>query len=173
VTAARKRSGKAKRGFTLAAVAVGVLLLAGCARSAHSEAPRHGLADTAGEISLPVPKPAAPSEAQLALAVPGVTESYVGLASWYGRRFHGRPTASGSLFDMAALTAAHPSLPFGSRVRVTNLANGRSVTVTITDRGPYVEPRVIDLSRAAAEQLGFLDDGLARVRLDVLASSSG
>lgn len=166
------------RRVALAAAAGSLVLLTGCARSAHSEAPQPDPAG-AGEIALPLPKPAAPSEAQLALATPGVTESpsvresYVGIASWYGRRFHGRRTASGSPFDMAALTAAHLSLPFGSRVRVTNLANGRTVTVTITDRGPYVEPRVIDLSRAAAERLGFLDDGLARVRLDVLAEPAG
>jgi rare lipoprotein A len=98
-----------------------------------------------------------------------VTESFTGLASWYGRRFHGRRTASGEHYDMAALTAAHKSLPFGSRVRVTNLDNGRSVVVVINDRGPFVKRRLIDVSHAAAQRLGFLNHGLAKVRVDVLA----
>ncbi len=102
-----------------------------------------------------------------------VVASYVGLASWYGPGFHGRRTASGKRFDMAALTAAHRSLPFGSRVRVTNLANGRSVVVRINDRGPYVKPRIIDLSRAAARELDFLEDGITRVRIDLLAGPAG
>ncbi|MGF1632105.1 MAG: septal ring lytic transglycosylase RlpA family protein [Kiloniellaceae bacterium] len=102
-----------------------------------------------------------------------VTASFTGLASWYGERFHGRSTASGEPFDMAALTAAHRGLPFGSRVRVTNLDNGRSVVVVINDRGPMVEDRLIDLSHAAARELGFLQDGVAKVRIDVLGAPSG
>lgn len=77
-----------------------------------------------------------------------------GIASWYGRQFHGRKTANGERFDMDALTAAHPRLPFGSWVRVRNPANGRSVDVRINDRGPHIKRRVIDLSRAAARALG-------------------
>ncbi len=98
-----------------------------------------------------------------------VTETFSGLASWYGRRFHGRLTASGSRFDMNAMTAAHRSLPFGTRVRVTNESNRRSIVVTINDRGPFIKPRIIDLSFAAAKALGFIDDGLTRVRVEVLA----
>ena len=92
----------------------------------------------------------------------------VGLASWYGPHHHGRPTASGQLFDMNALTAAHRTLPLGTRVRVTNVENGRSVVVRITDRGPYVGERVIDVSQAAADALGMLERGVAPVRLEVL-----
>ena len=92
-----------------------------------------------------------------------------GQASFYASRHHGRRTASGERFDMHALTAAHPSLPFGSRVRVTNLANQRSVVVRINDRGPHARGRIIDLSRAAAERLGMLSRGVAPVRLEVLA----
>jgi len=91
-----------------------------------------------------------------------------GLASWYGRDFQGRPTASGELFDMYAYTAAHRDLPFGTRVRVTNEANGRSVVVRINDRGPWVEGRILDLSYAAAKQLGMIEAGVVRVRLEVL-----
>lgn len=77
-----------------------------------------------------------------------------GIASWYGRQFHGRKTANGESFDMDALTAAHRKLPFGSWVRVRNLVNGRSVDVRINDRGPFIKRRIIDLSRAAARALG-------------------
>jgi len=92
-----------------------------------------------------------------------------GYASYYGREHHGRRTASGERFDADRLTAAHRTLPFGTRVRVTNLANGRSVTVRVTDRGPFRRERVIDVSRRAAKDLGFLRAGTARVRLEVLS----
>lgn len=91
-----------------------------------------------------------------------------GIASYYGRRFHGRPTASGERFDMHALTAAHRTLPFGSLVEVTNPRNGRSVIVRVNDRGPFVRGRTIDVSRAAAEQLGMISRGHARVDLALL-----
>ena len=91
-----------------------------------------------------------------------------GIASYYGRRFHGRPTASGERFDMHALTAAHKTLPFGSRVRVTNTRNGESVVVRINDRGPFVRGRHIDLSRAAAEEIGIVSSGHGRVELELL-----
>lgn len=98
----------------------------------------------------------------------------VGFATYYARRFDGRVTASGVRFDTDAMVAAHPSYPFGTVVRVTNLRNGRSVRVRIVDRGPARGPRregvIIDLSRAAAESLGFIRAGRTRVRLDVLSS---
>ncbi len=93
-----------------------------------------------------------------------------GKASWYGKRYHGRATASGARFDMNAMTAAHRSLPFGTRVRVTNLANRRSVVVTINDRGPYAGRRIIDVSRHAAEILGMVRKGVVRVRVHTVAS---
>jgi rare lipoprotein A len=89
----------------------------------------------------------------------------VGLASYYADRFHGRRTASGERYDRNAFTAAHRGLPFGTRVAVTNLDNGRSVTVRINDRGPFVKGRVIDLSHAAAVQLGMLQRGVVKVRV--------
>lgn len=85
------------------------------------------------------------------------------MASWYGPGFHGRKTASGERFNTGALTAAHKTLPFGTRVRVENVHTGRSVVVRINDRGPFVRGRVIDLSKAAARAIGM--DGVARVRL--------
>lgn len=88
-----------------------------------------------------------------------------GRASWYGGRFHGRRTASGETFDQDELTAAHRTLPFGTRVRVRNLASGREVVVRINDRGPSSKARIIDVSRAAAEELGMLQGGTAPVIL--------
>jgi rare lipoprotein A len=96
--------------------------------------------------------------------------SEVGFASFYARKFDGRRTASGERYDENALTAAHASLPFGTRVRVTNLSNGRSVEVTVNDRGPFAPDRIVDLSRRAARELGFLEAGTARVRLEVISS---
>jgi len=93
----------------------------------------------------------------------------VGVASYYGGRFHGRRTASGVRFDMNGLTAAHRTLPFGTRVRVTHLGNGRSVDVRINDRGPYIGGRVIDLSRGAAGVIGMHHQGVARVKVTVLS----
>jgi len=93
--------------------------------------------------------------------------SQVGQASWYGKKFHGRPTASGERFDMDAMTAAHRSLPLGTWIDVTNLENGRRAELRVTDRGPFVKGRILDVSRAAARRLGFLVDGTAKVRIVV------
>jgi rare lipoprotein A len=92
----------------------------------------------------------------------------LGVASWYGPGFHGRTTASGEIYDMHALTAAHPSLPLGTLVEVRNLENDKRVQVRINDRGPHVKRRVIDLSRAAAERLEMIAPGTARVEVVVL-----
>ncbi len=92
----------------------------------------------------------------------------VGIASWYGEPFHGRRTSSGEIYDMHRLTAAHLTLPFGTIVLVTDLETGKSVIVRINDCGPYVEGRIIDLSFAAAEKLGIVQKGLAKVGLKVL-----
>lgn len=92
-----------------------------------------------------------------------------GVASWYGEPFHGRPTSSGEIYDMNDLTCAHPSLPFGTRLRVQNLDNGRMATVRINDRGPFAKGRIVDVSKRAAEELGMIGPGTARVRITVLA----
>jgi rare lipoprotein A len=98
--------------------------------------------------------------------VPHTLEGY---ASWYAGKFHGRTTASGEIFDTNEFTAAHKTLPFGTVVEVTHTDNGRSVQVRINDRGPFVEGRVIDLSRAAAEALNMTAEGVARVHLQIIA----
>src|SRR5881409_1246742 len=105
-------------------------------------------------------------------AAPSLGAGETGLATWYGHPYHGRRSASGEIYDMEKLTAAHRTLPFGTRVRVSNLENGRRVEVRINDRGPFVEDCVIDLSRAAARQIGILGPGKARVRLEVLGAAA-
>jgi rare lipoprotein A len=97
----------------------------------------------------------------------------MGKASWYGDAHHGQRTASGERYDMTAMTAAHRTLPFGTRVRVTNVANGKSVVVRVNDRGPFVAGRIIDLSRAAAQEVEVLGTGLFTVRLEVLEDAAG
>ena len=92
----------------------------------------------------------------------------IGVASWYGHPFHGRPTANGEHFDMNEVTAAHPTLPLPSRVRVTNLENGRQLVLRVNDRGPFIDGRLIDVSRRAAQLLGFYRKGLAEVRVEYL-----
>lgn len=91
-----------------------------------------------------------------------------GRVSWYGPGFQGRRTANGETFDTNELTMAHRSLAFGSRVRVTNLDNGRSIVVRVNDRGPYVRGRIADLSHAAAAELGFIDDGVVHARIELI-----
>lgn len=93
-----------------------------------------------------------------------------GVASYYGKDFHGRKTANGETFDMYGLTAAHKTLPLGTRVRVTNMANGKSVIVKINDRGPFVAGRILDLSFEAAKRLGMIASGTADVQITILTS---
>lgn len=95
-----------------------------------------------------------------------------GIASWYGPNFHGKPTANGEVFDQWAVSAAHKTLPLPSIVRVTNLDNGRSLVIRINDRGPFVDDRIIDLSRRSAELLGVIKKGTARVRVQIMARES-
>ena len=96
------------------------------------------------------------------------TEPETGVASWYGHPYHGRAAASGEVYDMETLTAAHPTLPFNTRVRVINLDNRKSVEVRIIDRGPFMEGRIIDLSHAAARAIGMLQPGTVPVRVEVV-----
>ncbi|OQX04441.1 MAG: hypothetical protein BWK73_36160 [Thiothrix lacustris] len=93
--------------------------------------------------------------------------SNIGKASYYGTQYHGRPTANGETYDMYAMTAAHPSLPFGTLIRVTNLQTGQAVVVRVNDRGPFKPGRIVDVSQAAAEQLGLILHGSADVQIDI------
>jgi rare lipoprotein A len=132
----------------------------GAGRRAAAIALAAALATTGCSLVRPLlPEPAPPP-------VEGTVQT--GEASWYGPGFHGRRTASGERYDQDALTAAHRTLPFGTRVRVTNLDNARTVEVRINDRGPFVAGRVIDLSRAGARVIGLIGPGVGPVRLDVL-----
>lgn len=126
--------------FTLCAV-----ILCGCAHRKHAR----------------VAGPPPPVAAKV-----GDTES--GLASWYGHPYHGRPAANGEIYDMEKLTAAHRTLPFETWVHVTNLTNDKTVDVRITDRGPFIDGRIIDLSHAAARAIDLIGPGVARVRLEVI-----
>ncbi|MEA2625137.1 MAG: rare lipoprotein [Candidatus Binatota bacterium] len=145
----------------LACVALGAALLAlsACA---------------AGPAPSPVPLPSRTVMRLLpdaAPAAPARAVAEIGPASWYGGRFHGRATANGERFDRRKLTAAHPSLPLGSRVRVTNLANGESVDVRINDRGPFIDGRIIDLSYRAARTIGIVEYGVVTVAVEPIDSS--
>lgn len=123
----------------------------------------------AAKAPAPLVAPAAvPSAARDRSPGPGGSE--VGLASWYGEPHHGRPTASGETFDMRRLTAAHRSLPLGTRLLVRNLENGRVVRVRVNDRGPYVAGRVLDLSLETARALDMVERGVVPVRFDVIAA---
>src|SRR5690349_2698115 len=102
-----------------------------------------------------------------------IAQVQTGKASFYADKFEGSLTASGEKYKHNKLTGAHKTLPFGTKVKVTNLANNISVEVTINDRGPYVDGRVIDLSRAAAEKLGFVNQGLAEVSIEVIDAGDG
>jgi len=97
----------------------------------------------------------------------------VGIASWYGPGFDGNYTANGEIYDMNGISAAHKTLPFGTIVRVVDLDTGRSVVVRINDRGPFVKGRIIDLSKGAAEKLGIIDKGIARVGLRIVRWPEG
>ena len=95
-------------------------------------------------------------------------EPETGVASWYGEEFQGNTTANGEIYDLNGLTAAHPTLPFGTTVRVTNLNNRKNILLRINDRGPYIGQRLIDVSWAAAKRLGFVASGTTRVRVEVV-----
>ncbi len=143
-----------------------LLMLAAACSTRPPTTPEGGGGPTVGVYKL-----GAPYRINGRLYVPEYDPNYdrVGIASWYGDDFHGKPTANGEIFDKDRISAAHPTLPLPSRVRVTNLENGRSIELRVNDRGPFVGDRLIDLSQAAAKELGFADRGLARVRVQFLA----
>jgi len=126
------------------------------------------IAATAEIVPLVEAPVAAPAAESMPVEAPATTRLGSGTASYYANKFHGRRTANGESFDNGAMTAAHRTLPFGSIVRVTNPANGRSVVVRINDRGPFTRGRMIDVSRAAAEELGLITRGHATVDLELI-----
>lgn len=132
-------------------------------------APERSVAKTRGAY-----KVGRPYQVTGAWYYPAVDYEYAetGIASWYGRKFHGRPTANGETFDMNALSAAHRTLPLPSLVRVVNLRNGRSITVRVNDRGPFARGRIIDVSRRTAQLLGFERQGTTPVRVEIMAQES-
>lgn len=161
-------------------VAVGGVLLAGavlvaCAETefaVHAAKTIAGLEDEASATGEGRFKVGDPYEVEGVWYYPEVDATYdkTGIASWYGEPFHGRRTANGEIYDMNEMTAAHKTLPLPTFVRVTNLENGRSIVVRVNDRGPFVHGRIIDMSRRAAQLLGFELAGTAKVRVGVLAS---
>lgn len=168
----RRRSAKAKRRAALIGM---VLVLAAGGVAELSRALRDGIRPP----PRPVYKVGAPYRIDGVWYRPKEDFAYrrTGIASYYGGEtdgndFHGRPTANGEIYDMNALTAAHPTLQMPSLVRVTNLENGRSVVLRVNDRGPFVKGRIIDVSRRAAQILGFEQKGTARVRVEILPEES-
>jgi rare lipoprotein A len=165
-----------------AAAVAACLVLANCASSgkfASRVDPKYGVSSSPRVVAMgePVPKGGGtyrvgkPYMVAGRVYVPEEDPSYraEGMASWYGDDFHGRLTANGEVFDMASLTAAHPTLPIPSYARVTNLSNGKSLIVRVNDRGPYHGNRLIDVSNRAAELLEFKGNGVARVRVEYVA----
>lgn len=167
----------------LAATCLTALLLAACAGKSPLYQARHGGARSAPAVIVTEPAPAGKTAGQAKpYTVMGETYhplptsdgySEEGLASWYGKDFHGKRTASGEIYDMHKVSAAHKLLPLGSRVRVTNLENGKTLSLTINDRGPFVKGRIIDLSYEAARQLGTLDKGVTMVRVESVGGIPG
>ncbi len=176
---------RGKRAIGVAAAVVAALALAGCASSdkfARKVDPKYGVTSSPRVVELGerVPKGGGVYRVGKPYVVAGRTfvpeenTSYrsEGLASWYGRDFHGRQTANGEVFDMESITAAHPTLPMPSYVRVTNLSNKSSLIVRVNDRGPFHGNRVIDLSHKTAELLGFKSSGVARVRVEYIGRAA-
>jgi len=138
-----------------------------------------GIASAASNLDAVSPKSGSPSpnssikaprseKAKVFKTAAKSTKVQVGTASWYGKQFHGRQTASGDTYDMFQFTAAHRTLPLGTLVKVTNLRNGKWVVVKVNDRGPYVGHRVMDVSYGAAQMMGFRQRGLEKVKLEVI-----
>jgi rare lipoprotein A len=149
-----------KRRLPIAAMLLACASLAACATAPEPSAPPRGTMK--------------PYVVKGVRYVPRVDPKYkeVGMASWYGPQHQGRRTADGEVFDMNKPSAAHKTLPLPSIVEVKNLDNGRTIKVRVNDRGPFVDGRIIDLSKAAAEQLGFLNEGLAKVRVRYVGPAS-
>ena len=165
----------------LVGVAAGGLALANCSGSTAKLDPRYGVAASPRVVQLGEKAPKGGGKYRVGqpytvagkVYVPQENTNYseVGYASWYGDDFHGRYTSNGEVFDENAISAAHPTLPLPSYVRVTNLSNHRSIVVRVNDRGPFVHNRIIDLSIKTAKLLGFYDEGLAKVKVEYVGQA--
>ncbi len=155
-------------------VIAAMILLGGCAETQLAFHTAKKIGTSTEQVPQPRYKIGDPYPIKGVYYYPAVDYRYVetGIASWYGRKFHGRSTANGEIYDMNQLTAAHRTLPLPSIVRVINLENGRALRVRVNDRGPFARGRIIDLSRRAAHLLGFRYKGTARVRVEILADES-
>lgn len=170
------RYGAANRLLVVTAVLVAAITVAACSpeRTSQAYSPR------VVPFGQPVPKGGGRYKLGRPYVIAGVRYTprhepdydQTGIASWYGRDFHGRLTANGEVFDMDAVSAAHPTLPLPSIVRVTNLENGQTLVVRVNDRGPFKPGRIIDLSRRAAHAIGILKQGVARVRVQYLGPAA-
>ena len=167
-----------RRNRFLPAVAIGLgLVLSGCLQNQTARRPAEPVTAPAHPIQRQEPGAYKVGDAYRVGGIwyyPKVNYAYraTGIASWYGPGFHGRPTANGETFDQNHLTAAHRTLPMPSMVRVTNLDNGRSIKLRINDRGPFSNGRIIDVSRRAADLLGFRRQGTAKVRVEIIEDES-
>lgn len=164
----KKFFGSGKLGLALAAA----VLLSGCAETQFlTSSAKHasGTSGVQGKYKI-----GNPYQIQSVWYYPAEDFDYVetGIASWYGPKFHGKPTANGEVFDMNQVSAAHRTLPLPSLVRVTNLENGRSLVVRVNDRGPFAHGRILDMSRRGAQLLGFEKKGTARVKVEILKDQS-
>jgi rare lipoprotein A len=176
----RRASSAGGRFVSAAACAALCAVLSNCADNSHVD-PRYGVEPSARVVDAgqPVPKGGgvyrvgSPYVVAGRVYVPEANPHYRadGIASWYGADFHGRSTANGEVFDADGITAAHPTLPLPSYVRVTNLSNGRSLIVRVNDRGPYAHNRLIDVSKRAAFLLGFAMNGTAWVRVEYVGAA--
>lgn len=159
-----------RRIVSFATLGATVSMLAACASTGAPDGPRQGVVPVVTDPAPIVSGTMRPYQVRGRWYRPSEQPGYdeVGMASWYGDQFNGRPTSTGERFDMHALTAAHKTLPLPGLVEVTNLANGRTVVLRVNDRGPFVDDRIIDLSRGAAEALDLLQRGVGEVRVRYL-----
>lgn len=177
----RKSSGNLpslKSSLVPAFLVASLLFVSGCAEVSllsHAASEMKGPSSSTGGINRGSRKVGKPYKVDNIWYYPAEDLNYneTGLASWYGEPFHGRRTANGAIYDMNQLTAAHKTLPMPTDVRVTNLENGRSIVVTVNDRGPFVHGRIIDLSRRSAQLLRVIRNGTAKVRVEVARPAEG
>lgn len=159
-----RHSSKNLREFCVLTLILGLFVVQGC-----STLSRDQPFDTqAGAVTSPRSAKIESHKDEKGGSTAAVQPAHIGEASWYGPGFEGKKTASGDIFDDAKLTAPHKTIPLGSKAKVTNLTNGKTVEVKINDRGPFTDGRIVDLSQAAAKALGMIDRGTARVQIDLL-----